>query len=576
LSAADHAQEALDEFNAVSPVNTEDWGVLLLKANIHDNLKQFQEAIDSLARFKDLAPKLLDADVEYTEVYWNDVIMLEGNCHRSAKNFEAAAACYHSLVRRKKDDAKAMELSQDAAATLIEMWETIKDYQAIINLVLAWKEGDIGSRDFGLWFEGLAPRIEFNSCLIAAAKQTDHFHTLNQLYEEILQRLRLAAVKNTSDIGAIRYSQGLLLYHAHPDSGGREMALDSWEKLLQEDQDERKPTWILYQTNQTLAQSILDIVYVEKPAVPQTAQYIDRLQALIDQESSIRQDQKLSNTDPRLMLARLYKLIGNDERARAVAREKLRDIFDDWEGVTDDTFADSVRCMRLAVALMVIDDDVNALAAWQLWQPRPIQATGGTSAKTDTPNEPIENSADQDTAKHAASDDDHACDPPESKKSENCDAVADNDLVGEYSLWCTNCDKAFPYAGGQHFCKHCMDCKFCTECYEKLQDGALRPLMCNKDHVFLHVPPFDRQVWEKTPLDMMYVGSEKVLRKAWLDGLRAQWNLVQETINDENEKYKTEVLASRTLAKAIVKWRRLGRKKEAEGRANEATVKHVS
>ncbi|KAF4460465.1 nacht and tpr domain containing [Fusarium albosuccineum] len=100
------------------------------------------------------------------------------------------------------------------------------------------------------------------------------------------------------------------------------------------------------------------------------------------------------------------------------------------------------------------------------------------------------------------------------------------------------CGKMWGFDEAIHVCKHCFDTGFCDDCLTKLKLGdSMLPALemrCNKDHEWLYVPKWDRELYLNSlkkrvrvggeiDAEGNRVGGEMVSAEEWLSRLKKDW-----------------------------------------------------
>ena len=123
-----------------------------------------------------------------------------------------------------------------------------------------------------------------------------------------------------------------------------------------------------------------------------------------------------------------------------------------------------------------------------------------------------------------------------------------------------------------YVCKHCLCRQFCPKCYDKLKAGDLHPLICNKDHKMLRLPPFDWAKWRTIPAGMMTLDSQLVTCTEWVDRIRKEYDVEQTQI----DYIKIEKARQLKAASIIVgKWRSRLKRIRAKKPAIAPTLRRV-
>ncbi|KAF1358278.1 hypothetical protein EJ07DRAFT_179983 [Lizonia empirigonia] len=227
-------------------------------------------------------------------------------------------------------------------------------------------------------------------------------------------------------------------------------------------------------------------------------------------------------------------------------------VFDKWPEDTDDGSL-QLRFQNLAQTLTVLDKDVDAVAVWQAVKPQKLQypvtmdakasdgqqIAGSSSGAIQSNGTPV---AVADKIPEAASADTSTNPTPKAYISgytcDGCYETQWEDMLAD--CW---------------VCKNCLCVQLCPPCYEKLQaDNG--PLVCNKDHKMLYLPPFEKSLWQSTAPDMVIVNKQPVPRLQWLNGIRDEYQVQREQIDILKIEKARELKAATCIAKQILRWRR--------------------
>lgn len=211
---------------------------------------------------------------------------------------------------------------------------------------------------------------------------------------------------------------------------------------------------------------------------------------------------------------------------------------------------------NIAIVLQSLDDDTNALAAWCQFSPNvpdnseESASTGHGSNESPDERPTLKRSATtQSVQAHEGAepgtldyskDNAAAALPNGTSESEGAtpDTLAADDqlptkskLEGNMHNHCDGeCGVEWTYADDMYICKDCLDVQFDPDCYQKLKKGELDINICGTDHAHLHVPPFDEEGWRKMPKDHMMVGGTPTPRKEWIDRIKKNWLVDEESI----------------------------------------------
>lgn len=559
LFACDHQKEAL---TACLEAETEDtdsgsWHSLLLMAKIYQELQNPPQALECLHKIKKFRGELLDKDPDFTNMYWDTLLVLEGASHKALRDFAAAAACFREILGHDVS-TEALEAHEKAAAGLFALWEEQSAHEAAMSQLTAWRNASDSSKGITYWFLKLASYDEFHKCLISTAARTGRHEDIGQMYQLTIDTIHSHKPR---EMRILRFYHGAVLLHCETSEAHRAAALTNWEDIVVAISGDDSDSWLLGEILiPNLSKHLLDeaISCGLVPLSEAAERYAVKLEALSKVDLPIMRLLSRSNGDPLLALARLRTVAGQFAEAGEPMVGRLRAIFDDWPDETDEQ-ALLDRHSRLAQTFNVLDDDENAIAAWQLLQPgRPeamraeAEASVGAEQQDGVASTELEcydgagiNSKSQvmPNAQSGALATVERVEPAPSSM---------DDLESYVRHGCDKCRSIFKGMYDVYICKRCLDVQLCAPCHQKLLDGDVHPLICNRTHEFLYAPPFNRAQWETMDPEMMVVGNNVVSRRKWLDGLRDQWGLRQDRIDE----HKSRIAVQMQAARVLTRWRK--------------------
>ena len=488
-----------------------------------------------------------------------------------------------------------------ATEKLVNIWHRQKKFEESLELLTSLNRGDngyVGTR-LGAIVSANALDSDFQLHLRALGDNLKAFESLDQAYDSALE---ITDEDDLNAILALRVSQGWLTWICGHSTEAQDRAFDIWEArvidwIVPDDVDE---SWSIYQARSGAARKmprlLLERVKQLGPSTPSAVPYVERLETAAQWDESVIRG---PNKSPKLSLARCYHLANDDSHAKEVLADRMKSIFQDW----DEDPGSWWQHILLAHTLTVIDDDVNALAAWQLLAPslsppktqadgsddkqakdgdkseedingsdtdeangssqedseeedsdKESQATGG--AKASEGSDKVSEAVDADDEVHEEDDDQNSVSQEAQSDDShgNEESAAPNDTTGEVTSglkgwlhsFCDGCGIGWTYVDDIYVCKDCLDVQLEPNCHEKLLNGDLDPTICSKDHDFLYIPPFNQENWRLLVKDdMMVVGDKIMPRKEWLNDIRKQWSVERETL----EKTKQLSLSVRAIEK---------------------------
>lgn len=235
--------------------------------------------------------------------------------------------------------------------------------------------------------------------------------------------------------------------------------------------------------------------------------------------------------------------MGETENARNSLRKDVHtaltllsddDESNDWQGYK-----------ALALALIPLSDDENALAAYSLICPTTDIKDDSSDSDTVSSDEECETTAgaeNTDLDSHITKlEDDNSQNTarnlsessPEDgakiliKKSRGVHKISScNPSDGPLTNRCDGrCGRTWSFPDNMYYCKDCRDVQLDTVCYQKLKDGSFKlpEEKCHASHDFLHVPAWDLETLQALPPASVKVGNRLLTIKEWLDGIKKDW-----------------------------------------------------
>jgi tetratricopeptide (TPR) repeat protein len=532
------------------------WGVTYGLSRAHQQLKDFRAALKYIDKFKSLSNQFLDTDNDYKEARWT-MLLAEGNCRRQCQDYTLAAQCFRDILDHDVGDQSWVH--SDALTGLFTTWNENKDYQLLIDHMRSWRDAEDKERGPTFWLQKTTQTDRIHGCIIAAAKHTEALEDVCSLYQGAIDEI----TKLTTAVGwqrdeslidakaQLQYFQAALRFHGSQSPYDHDRGIQSWEEMIRKCDDAASSRWKAYDASRKLAPSLLDKAVEEallaSPGLSET--YSSRLEALARMNNAVIRNERQSQRDPRLCLMRLYHLRGKQDSAFLEAQTRLCSVFDGWpKDIGDDSLP--LRFQNLAQTLTVLDKDFDAVAAWQATDPQnsqQITTPSNTAQPTDTGSGLVQS------------------DPP-SVEGVN---AAENHRDASISFEAT----PIAYVAGFYcdgecgtrwkdmladcwVCKYCLCVQLCSGCYRKLQADDLDPLICNKSHKHLYLPPFDQAMWRSVSPDMIIADKQPVPRLQWLNKIRDEYGVQQEQIDMLKIEKARELKAATCIAMHYLKWRR--------------------
>ncbi|KAH6642022.1 hypothetical protein C7974DRAFT_93751 [Boeremia exigua] len=501
-------------------VNSSDNRWLYLEAlYVHRRLEDYQSSLDYARKLKSLYETLQDSD-EYREIYVTEVLLPQIEDHMKLKEWGSAAQCCREFMHSNPWSASGSYVldgvpnnTLDTLEKLFECLHRMNDHGAIIDQLEAWRTL---TDDEGLlyWFELVADSTKVQQYVIAAAKHTDKVNTVHKMILQVQK-----ATESKALLGSLRYFEAALLIFGSKVDTRYSEGIVIWEQIMEPRSRMQISELTVERTAHALSTVLLDNALLEpsKPAPHQTSGGFSR-RLLRLRQNDLGNDVFFDN--PHICLIRLHAARKDMSAARREAKERLFTVFNDWP---DETYDGSLatRFLGLAKTLTVLDDDENAIAAWQALKPR-TEVVDPESDSNETPPTYLDD-----------------------RFNFTCDGCGAH-RVGFVECW---------------VCKHCPDLQLCIQCEQDLRQDHLPPTICNKDHTLLYLPPINLDAVKELSPDQTLCGGRGVSRAEWIANLRDKYEVQQDQIEMWMQEKARRMRAARFLIQ-FLKWRMRARKKK--------------
>lgn len=537
--------------------------MILGLSRAHESLKDFQTALQVIQKFKSLKDRFFQTDKEYESQYW-DVLLAEGNCNRQQKDYESAATCYKDILDQEiVNEFWPGQVHTEALSGLFTTWNEMKNYRSIVDFMRSWKNAKAKGQGPAYWLLKVAYEDKFHGHVTMAAKHAGAVEEICSLYQEAIDH-RPAKPSTTSEQdntvspytkGQLQYYQAVLRFHGSHFQHDHHRGIQSWEEIVRNSHQQSLSWWTAYSATRILARSLLDKAVIENTAASSelSGSYVSRLKTLAKLNNRIIRDLRQGQSDPRLCLMRLYYLKGDRSSAFEEAQTRLCSVFDKWPEDTDEDSL-QLRFQNLAQTLTVLDKDIEAIAVWQLVKPQKSQDSVTTDTKASDAQQPaiLSPEALQSNGTPVT---------PANKLDETTDSPSSAALIPEAYISGYTCDGCYETQWKDMLadcwvCKNCLCVQLCPPCYKKLQADNGHPLVCNKEHKMLYLPPFEKSLWHSMSSDMVIVDKQPVPRLQWLNEIRDEYQVQQEQIDVLKIEKARELKAATCIAKHILRWRR--------------------
>lgn len=545
------------------------WKAHLMKGEALFRVKNFRTCLEALIPV--VEQESIPSKPEDDNDRWSLANKI-GECYAKLEELDNAELWYqkvldHTIERRTRNGDFADEVSKLLGALLAqakyaaafallqrldEIFDDSDDDDSVKNVANA---GDAVGRQSWL-LSIISEPCEFHKHIIALAQQSEKFSLVDKFY----QRAGSSLPDDDTNLNLIRFNQWRLhWYLGSPDQ--QDLALSGWESLLGASMGNKYghwPTWVL--SVKQMAHGISRKAAQDRSRSLPIEAHIARLEKI--QAEVEKSADELCPVIQRV-IARLHHLSGETWKARNLLRTQVKRAFTSMDDEDEeDGFAAGAK--DLANILPLIDDDVNAVAAWRLMEPKRTagsddsdvaltviegvnkipsnsNAIADANTEVDKPDEQAVSGAQNPIAEPAnliATEGDEAksaieqreglqeaetsaesADSPEASQSTSTTV-----LKGDVGFYCDGgCGHDWTFADNMYVCKDCIDVQFDEKCHKKLKDGKLDITVCSPSHSHLHVPPFDVDAWKRRKPEEMVVGDQIVLRSEWLKKLKNDW-----------------------------------------------------
>lgn len=350
--------------------------------------QMLRERSENSSCLEALRPILADNDellatTEFSEVYWTVVMPLAGACYAELKDMDAALECYQKTLDHARNNTKpptdmteVVSWSLNAILYLGKLSQALKLLRTLRNLELdgqSWLNVVLGRRD------------SIHHHILSLCRRSDDFDIFTGFYDKLLETVKM--LEDSQAARVLRLHRWKLQWHCGPPEC-RDQALDEWQAMLEAtyEQEVYSPTWYVdSDTAKEMAHALFSKALKSGLGSGETQEYINGLDALKLSFEMLLDFSLFRST--KLTVARLYHLSGNTGRAKAILRADVRSAIRCITTEDDEQWGYQV----LGLLLPIIEDDVNARAAWSILEPsgqdlkKPASMSNGTDEPSGTP-----------------------------------------------------------------------------------------------------------------------------------------------------------------------------------------------
>lgn len=510
------------------------WQAQVLKGEILGYMEDYVSCIQQLEHVAQEHAELLGSDDKYEKAYWETVIPTIAQCHMNLKQFDTAAVWYRKIVNRvlEKND-----FNGDAAEHLCALIGALNEQQAFTDSLDLLKTLDDGRQDGKSVLHTMlgSPYTDVHRHILTLAHRASAFADMEAYYMQAIQAAGVSAVKDGT-VSFMEFSRWRLQWYCSSLTP-RETIITEWEAILDTMKKQQAAEYDYYGARfaivRQLGQALLDTAKASGIQTVDTQVYTARLNNLIQEHEKMDLFLPLNS---KLTLARFLHLSGDDGGAKEVLRDEVRKAIKQVREEKDPRGGYEL----LASMFPVLDDDINAYAAWLLLEPNRVlesenrstsaQHQMASSNSTECVNGELSH-GEADNNRTDGVTDQVVSDGSASAVNSNGSKPLDKaKLRGRTFFSCDGaCGRSWRFVDDMYVCKDCLCVQLDPGCYGKLKAGTLDITICSPDHEHLYIPPFDIEAWQALDPKMMRLGSEIIEREKWLQNLEKDWELEQET-----------------------------------------------
>ncbi|OQD79098.1 hypothetical protein PENANT_c062G09607 [Penicillium antarcticum] len=483
--------EAIEKFKLASSLDPYNWFSQWGLATCYAYKQDYALAIETVEAAKKI---ILTAEIEEDHATIPDLDRDLAEWNGNAGNIDQAVAIYESLLQADPND-------YETALSLILLFHNEKNREGLLRFLESLKEStdertglDRRTQTFHAHYNS----AEYHATIFAVASEAKAFDAIFESYEAAITaaKTRLVEARKIGDSQEEEFSracQAMLMHHlaylCYENSTDKperkEIAIDQWVRILQ--MEDSAGDYTLTSIKPYVRSKFASVCYTEARRDTEAAgQYVEQLEQLVALKSASVAADWCYSTYPTRLLARLYALQGDKEKAKDVIRPYVKDHLNIL--VDDDPLNDWQGYEGLATYLMYVGEDDDCLAAWSLIVPT-------TDTKSDEDEESLDGGSSQD---------------PNGPLYAACDG---------------KCGTRWTFANDIHACRECDDVQFDLACLNKLRKGTLEINVCGKDHEMIHVPAYDAVKMEKIGVGNVKVGEKIMSVDDWIKRLKEDWGI---------------------------------------------------
>jgi tetratricopeptide (TPR) repeat protein len=525
----DFAKDALDRGRSALELDPESWRArfsIAFAYDIEGPDRDLELAVEQMTLVAVMFRKDSGLATANSEDFYNILGKL-GTWKTELKQYESAMEVFHEISEKYPDKNQTIF----DILTLLKAQEKVSKIMEYLDDLNTQINEDGLSKLVALYHSfSSSEHLTFHNFVLSSLKGTSCMTLVRETFQVAIEAANSDENKKVTAM-TLRYWYAHTLYHIAESDHDYDEALQIWEQNLAFHVSHSTIRFQRIITIRRIAPAYLQRAKKLGPDTPAGQDLMNRLKGLpktLDQH-------EMDRADISRLIGRCCSLLGDSEEAKKNIRGNVRTAMEllsddnpsnDWQGY-----------IALALALMQLDDDKNALAAWSLICPTLEEDADATAKLSDKQDFSLEE--DHECTAGAGRDDDANTPELTAEPASNLtEAVtkaegtaskfsSSNHEHGRMANSCDGrCSRTWSFPDDMYYCKDCIDCQFDTKCYLKLKDGSLEnKANCETSHDFLYIPKWDAEAQKKLPPNSVMVGENVLLVKDWLNGIWKEWGL---------------------------------------------------
>ena len=505
--------------------------------------EKFKEAIDVGKVLIDNLKRIADPSHDRSQLLHATLLQIS-QCYRAAKMYDAAMKMYAERLEENPEDYKT---HYDILTLLADQGksEEISNY---INKLRSQEDSSTGQDKLTKLLIESASDSDRHEKLIHIAQRANCSGIIEESYQKAArpQNIKDKVLAKAAEAAKLHLMYYLASLQSYGEGNGREQASQLWEEIVHVDRKvvEGYIWWIQRQAAAKLCEHYTLAARNAGSGTLEATENIEKIRAMETQGDPT--DPVLRPAEIRTVLGRYYTTIDDFENARKYFRKEVEvgigmlsdeDPTNDWRAY-----------YRLGYVFVRMGDDKNALAAFSLIGPEKappltrkltqtqlISSTPPTTSPLPEPSNsllPLGSTQPLSVDPRSPSEENPSenlntliqSEPRQSTKQSQTISSKSPTLKGPMGNGCDGrCGKSWTFMNDMYICRECFDVQMTPDCLEKLRQGKLERVVCDKSHDYFHVPPWDFGLEGRARVGQAVIGPEE-----WLAGIKADRNISDE------------------------------------------------